>query len=108
MRALTNHVSEKKHIIDKLCFIHLGHRKMDTYKKNVAKADDRQGVVLPIIGAPFLAATLPLAAAGAIGVYGAYGDVITSYLNSLIGIFFMHNITIVATKQYITSYQRIL
>ena len=50
-----------------------------------SKADDRQGIALPVVGAPFLAATVPLAAAGAIGVYGAYGDVITSFLNSLLG-----------------------
>ena len=49
------------------------------------KADDRQGFVLPVIGAPFLAATVPLAAAGAIGAYGAYGDTILNLLNSLVG-----------------------
>ena len=53
--------------------------------KLVSKAADRQAVVLPVIGAPFLAATVPLAAAGAIGVYGAYGDTILTLLNSLLG-----------------------
>ena len=54
----------------------------------MTKSEDRQGVVLPVIGAPFLAATLPLAAAGAIGVYGAYGDAILTYLNTILGISF--------------------
>ena len=56
--------------------------------KNIGKlsiADDRQGIVLPVVGGPFLAATVPLAAASAVGVYGAYGDVIIEFLNSLIG-----------------------
>ena len=51
----------------------------------LSKADDRQAVALPVIGAPFLAATVPFAAAGAIGVYGVYGDTILTFLNSLLG-----------------------
>ena len=57
----------------------------DEENKAISKADERQDVVLPVLGAPFLAATLPLAAAGAIGVYGAYGDAILALLNSLLG-----------------------
>ena len=51
----------------------------------LSKADDRQAFVLPVIGAPVLAAAVPLAAAGAIGAYGAYGDTILTLLNSVIG-----------------------
>ena len=56
-------------------------------ESKVSKADDRQGFVLPLPSAPFIAATAPLAAAGGIAVYGAYGDVIAAFLNSLLGEF---------------------
>ena len=49
------------------------------------KAEDRQALVIPVLGAPFLAASLPLAAAGAIGIYGTYGEEILTLLNSFIG-----------------------
>ena len=48
-------------------------------------ADDRQGIALPVLGVPFLAATLPLSAAGAIGIYGVYGDEIDRFINSIFG-----------------------
>ena len=48
---------------------------------------NRQAIAVPVLGAPFLAATLPLAAAGAIGVYGVYGDEIVRLINSFIGKF---------------------
>ena len=51
----------------------------------LSQADDRQAFVLPVIGAPVLAAAVPLAAAGAIGAYGAYGDTILTLLNSFLG-----------------------
>ena len=52
---------------------------------SLSQADDRQAFVLPVIGAPVLAAAVPLAAAGAIGAYGAYGDTILTLLNSFLG-----------------------
>ena len=54
-------------------------------RKDLDKAQDRQAIALPVLGAPFLAATLPLAAAGALGVYGTYGDEILMLLNSVLG-----------------------
>ena len=60
-------------------------RRQTSTEVELQKAEDRQGIPLPVIGAPFLAATAPLAAAGAVGVYGAYGDVIIGFLNSLLG-----------------------
>ena len=59
----------------------------DVIESKVSKADDRQGFVLPIPGAPFLAAAGAGAAASSIAVYGAYGDVIAAFLNSLLGEF---------------------
>ena len=66
----------------------LDNHKSSKYKEPLSKADDRQAISLPVLGAPFLAATLPLAAAGAIGVYGAYQDAIITYFNSLFGTFY--------------------
>ena len=48
-------------------------------------ADNRQGVSVPTLGVPFVAASLPLAAAGAIGIYGVYGDAIASLVASFLG-----------------------
>ena len=54
-------------------------------KSSLSKADDRQAIALPVVGAPFLAATVPLAAAGGLAVYGTYGDAIIALLNSFLG-----------------------
>ena len=43
---------------------------------------ERQGFVLPVLGAPFIAAALPAAGAAAIGIYGAYGDELATLFNS--------------------------
>ena len=46
---------------------------------------ERQGIVLPVLGAPFLAAALPAAGAAAVGIYGTYGDEIEGLVSSLLG-----------------------
>ena len=50
-----------------------------------AGIENRQAILVPVLGAPFLASSLPLAAAGAIGVYGVYGDEIARLINSFLG-----------------------
>ena len=51
-------------------------------KKEVS-INERQGVVIPVLGVPFLAAALPTTAAAAIGIYATYGDEIASLFNSI-------------------------
>ena len=46
---------------------------------------ERQAIVLPVLGAPFLAAALPAAGAAAVGIYGTYGDEIERLVSSLLG-----------------------
>ena len=46
---------------------------------------ERQGIVLPVLGVPFIASALPAAAAAAIGVYGAYPDEFEYIFNLLFG-----------------------
>ena len=55
---------------------------VDKISRKDTKIIERQGVVLPILGVPFIAAALPAAGAAALGIYGAYGDEITSLFNS--------------------------
>ena len=50
---------------------------------------ERQGFVLPALGAPFIAAALPAAGAAAIGIYGAYGDEIATLFNSFLSKFIL-------------------
>ena len=45
---------------------------------------ERQGFVLPALGAPFIAAALPAAGVAAVGIYGAYGDDIAELFNSFL------------------------
>ena len=40
---------------------------------------------MPTLGVPFLAASLPLAAAAGIGAYGVFGDEIARLINSFLG-----------------------
>ena len=49
------------------------------------KIEERQGIVLPVLGVPFLASALPTAAAAAIGLYGAYPDELEYIFNLLFG-----------------------
>ncbi len=46
---------------------------------------ERQGIAIPQLGIPFAAATLPAAAAAAIGVYGVYQEDIHRIINSIVG-----------------------
>ena len=81
-------IKSKKNINFRFCILinfFPENRRQTSTEVKLQKAEDRQGIPLPVIGAPFLAATAPLAAAGAVGVYGAYGDVIIGFLNSLLG-----------------------
>ena len=55
---------------------------VDKISRKDTKIIERQGVVLPILGVPFIAAALPAAGAAALGIYGTYGDEITSLFNS--------------------------
>ena len=48
---------------------------------------ERQGFVLPALGAPFIAAALPAVGAAAVGIYGAYGDEIATLFNSFLSKF---------------------
>ena len=50
---------------------------------------ERQGFVLPALGAPFIAAALPAAGAAAVGIYGAYGDEIANLFNSFLSKFIL-------------------
>ena len=50
---------------------------------------ERQGFVLPALGAPFIAAALPAAGAAAVGIYGAYGDEIATLFNSFLSKFIL-------------------
>ena len=50
---------------------------------------ERQGFVLPALGAPFIAAALPAAGAAAVGIYGAYGDEIATLFNSFFSEFIL-------------------
>ena len=55
---------------------------VDKTSRKDTKIIERQGVVLPVLGAPFIAAALPAAGAAAVGIYGAYGDDIATLFNS--------------------------
>ena len=50
---------------------------------------ERQGFVLPALGAPFIAAALSAAGAAAVGIYGAYGDEIATLFNSFLSKFIL-------------------
>ena len=50
-----------------------------------SKIEERQGITLPLLGAPFAASALPAAAAAAIGVYGVYGDELLYLYNLIFG-----------------------
>ena len=52
-------------------------------RRKEAAINERQGVVIPVLGVPFLAAALRTTAAAAIGIYATYGDEITSLFNSI-------------------------
>ena len=55
---------------------------VDIISRKDTKIIERQGFILPALGVPFIAAALPAAGAAAIGIYGSYGDEITSLFNS--------------------------
>ena len=46
---------------------------------------EKQAVAATVLGAPFVAAALPAAAAAAIGIYGTYQEDIRQLYNSLFG-----------------------
>ena len=62
---------------------------------------ERQGFVLPALGAPFIAAALPAAGAAAVGIYGAYGDEIATLFNSFLSKFILDLICIEMNILYI-------
>ena len=55
---------------------------VDKISRKDTKIIERQGIILPALGVPFIAAALPAAGAAAIGIYGTYGDDIASLFNS--------------------------
>ena len=63
---------------------------VDKISRKDTNVIERQGFVLPALGAPFIAAALPAAGAAAVGIYGAYGDEIATLFNSFFSKFILH------------------
>ena len=54
-------------------------------KNSEPEINERQGILPPLLGPPFVAAVLPAAAAASIGLYGAYMEEINYIYNLLFG-----------------------